>query len=413
MAHAVTRATRLAALAMLLSACTGDDPDGACPDDACDDDGSAPGAPFGDAGIPAVEAEQACAMQSTRAERGVERPVDIIFVIDNSGSMTDEIAAVRRNINRNFARIIEDSGVDFRVIMLSLFGTDAANVCIDPPLAGNACDVGLYGTNSERYFHYNVEIASFDPWCRILESLDGPDVEGRAPNGWLDWLRPDSEKAFVLITDDSAGCSYGGGSEGEVVFGAVGADPFEDALLFHQTLLAKSPEYFGVPPDVRYTFYSIVGVEASEPSTEPWFPHQPVRERACDTAASAGRSYQALSVVTDALRYPVCEGRDFDAVFQVLAGNVVESAKAECVFEIPEAPPGQGIDLLTINVQYTPGDGGAAMRFGRARAEARCDASSFTIDGDRIRLCREACALVESDRAAQVDVLYACVVSPD
>jgi hypothetical protein len=177
--------------------------------------------------------------------------------------------------------------------------------------------------------------------------------------------------------------------------------------------LAKSPEYFGVPPDVRYTFYSIVGVEPSEPSTEPWFPHQPVRERPCDTAASAGRSYQALSVVTDALRYPVCEGRDFDAVFQVLAGNVVESAKAECVFEIPEAPPGQGIDLLTINVEYAPGDGSAAMRFVRARDETQCDASSFTIADDRIRLCREACALVESDRAAEVKVLYACVVSPD
>ena len=75
-------------------------------------------------------------MQTTRAERGAVKEVDIIFVVDNSGSMTDEIDAIRRNINDNFAAIIEASGVDYRVILLSQYGREGTNVCIEPPLAG-------------------------------------------------------------------------------------------------------------------------------------------------------------------------------------------------------------------------------------------------------------------------------------
>ncbi|MDD9936292.1 MAG: VWA domain-containing protein [Myxococcales bacterium] len=383
-----------------------------CGEDVCGEPGEPIRTPFGDAGPPAVEAEEACAMQSTRAVRGIGTPVDVIFVIDNSGSMTDEIEAVRRNINDNFAGIIEDSGVDFRVIMLSLFGSDGNRVCVDPPLAGNTCDVGVHGTNNDRYFHYSLEIASLDPFCRILDSFDQPDPEGRAPGGWQAWLRPEAEKAFVLITDDSARCSHTRG-EYEIFFGDEGADPFDDALAFHQALIERSPEQFGEPPDVRYRFHSIVGLQPGQSPTAPLFPHEAVQDSICDTAASPGRSYQALSVVTDALRYPVCEGRGFDAVFQVLASNVVESAKAECVFEIPQAPPGQGIDLITINVEYTPGDGAAPQRFTRADDDGACDARGFTIEANQIRLCSEACEIVEADRDAEVDVLYACVVSPD
>jgi hypothetical protein len=44
--------------------------------------------------------------------------------------------------------------------------------------------------------------------CQILSNFDRADKEQRAPNGWQEWLRPQAEKDFVLITDDSAGCIY-------------------------------------------------------------------------------------------------------------------------------------------------------------------------------------------------------------
>src|ERR1041384_5394738 len=46
-------------------------------------------------------------------------PVDIVVVIDNSGSMQDEIDAVEKNLNVNFANILQTSGVDYRVILIS------------------------------------------------------------------------------------------------------------------------------------------------------------------------------------------------------------------------------------------------------------------------------------------------------
>ena len=111
-----------------------------------------PGPP--DAGVPLVaesdsgaprltEAKGACVMQSIEATPGERRPVDIIFVVDNSGSMSEEIAAVRRNIDHEFASIIDESDVDYRVIMLSQFGEDGTGVCIDPPLAGSDCSQGI------------------------------------------------------------------------------------------------------------------------------------------------------------------------------------------------------------------------------------------------------------------------------
>lgn len=350
-------------------------------------------------------------MQSVRAERGPAKQVDIIFVIDNSGSMTEEIAAVRGNINKNFAAIIQQSGVDFRVILLSLYGSTGTNICIEPPLAGASCGAGLAATNSDVFFHYNVAIDSTDSFCQILATFDHPDAERRAPSGWQSWLRPDAEKEFVVISDDSAGCIYQTGKT-RIQFGAEGADPFEDALRFHQALLAKSAAQFGIPPDIKYRFFSIVGLKPNERPNEAFFPYQGLNAENCDTAPSPGLSYQALSIVTDALRYPVCEGRTFDAVFQVLASSVIQSSKTDCVFELPKAPAHQSIDLVTANLEYHPGDGGPARRIGRVASSQACDDHSFLVR-DRIELCPSACALVQADPAPEIEILYACSVIPE
>ena len=361
-----------------------------------------------DGGPRVVGAEQACAMQSTRATPGLDKQVDIVFVIDNSGSMAEEIAAVRSNINVNFAQLIQESGVDFRVVLLSQFGSEGTGVCVDPPLAGAPCSAGLAASTSDVFFHYDMPIDSFDPLCRLLQAFDQPDAAGRAPYGFRQWLRPEARKVFVLISDDSASCIWNSGDGSIVEFGTKEADPFKVALTFHETLLARSPEQFGTPPDTRYTFYSIVGIAPNEPPTEPWFPHHELNADACDTAPSPGLSYQALSVITDALRYPVCEGRGFDAVFRVLARSVVEAAKADCSFELPNAPPGQTIARSTINVEYEPGDGGEAQRFVQVPDTASCTATSFVLGESRIDLCPDACAAVQEDSKAEVRVLYGC-----
>src|SRR5262245_56609399 len=107
---------------------------------ACADAGARLGAARArDGGVRLAQAGTACAMQSVRGMRRPTRKIDVIFVIDNSGSMSEEIASIRENINQNFASIVAQSGVDFRVVMLSLYGTESTSVCVEPPLSGASC----------------------------------------------------------------------------------------------------------------------------------------------------------------------------------------------------------------------------------------------------------------------------------
>jgi hypothetical protein len=67
-------------------------------------------------------------------------------MLDNSGSMSDELQAVEDNLNLNFASILANSGVDYRVILLSRHrrevrdesGESSTSVCVTTPLSALA-----------------------------------------------------------------------------------------------------------------------------------------------------------------------------------------------------------------------------------------------------------------------------------
>src|SRR5262245_3392301 len=68
-------------------------------------------------------------------------PPDIVLVVDNSGSMVEEVYDVERNINFNFSPILSKSGVDYRVILFSSHGDSRTQkICVGPPLSRNQCD---------------------------------------------------------------------------------------------------------------------------------------------------------------------------------------------------------------------------------------------------------------------------------
>ena len=89
--------------------------------------------------------EQACATDSAKAELSSE-PVDVIVVLDNSGSMADEMQAAEDNINLNFAQVLDGASIDYRVILLSRHRKEArtaseeasTSICVSQPLSGLA-----------------------------------------------------------------------------------------------------------------------------------------------------------------------------------------------------------------------------------------------------------------------------------
>ena len=80
-------------------------------------DGGGPGpGPFGggDASGLGDAKPDACAASVAQVQKA---KVDLIFVIDNSGSMTAEMTQIKVNVN-NFAQKIGMSGLDYRVVFI-------------------------------------------------------------------------------------------------------------------------------------------------------------------------------------------------------------------------------------------------------------------------------------------------------
>ena len=79
----------------------------------------------------------------------VTQPMDIIFVVDNSGSMIQEIREVEKQINWNFASVIEEAGVDYQ-LMVSDYGADPAREAPDlPAVSQPICVTAPLGLNAD------------------------------------------------------------------------------------------------------------------------------------------------------------------------------------------------------------------------------------------------------------------------
>lgn len=366
------------------------------------------------------------------------KPVDIIFVVDVSGSMNDEIAGIEQNINVNFAQIIGSSGVDFRIILLVDHGPGTYEVCVEEPLStipiGGCSTIGQAapGINPGKFYHYSLKglPQSNDSLCLILESLHGDrkDDFNFAPNGWIEWLRPEAAKTFVLFTDDRPKCTWFG-SDPPVVFDDknTSSDGKQMAVDFDKALLAAAPQQFGTSASRNYQFFSLVGLESKNlaksadtmapiaPNAsplEPYAPLDPATNDKCKSAYAPGLGYQYLSKGTGGLRFPVCDAMGYDVIFKKIAQGVVAGSKVSCTIELPTPKDGQELDLKTVSLVYSPGDMSPSKEFSQVDSKGACVNSTdkFYIEKDPglIQLCPETCKLVEADPTAKVQVKVEC-----
>ncbi|MDC0682597.1 hypothetical protein [Sorangium atrum] len=368
-----------------------------------------------------------------------QRPADIIFIIDNSGSMTDEINSVQRNINQNFASIIAASKIDYRVIMLSKHGSSDVeqSVCIEAPLGSGSCSPVPQNpnTNPPHFYQYSLEIGSLDSLCLAIDTLNGaipPKGEATSP-GWSQWLRTDSLKVFVEITDDGVNCTTRSLGADKAVF-EEGADitlfdidddepanknvagGTKSAEAFDAALTAVAPELFGSKDARNYKFFSFVGIKENTPPTAPWPPEAPATWEQCrPDSVDPGTTYQVLSVMTGGLRYPIQQHATYDAVFQAIADSVISGAKLSCEIEVPKAPDGHSIDLKTVQIEFTPSNGGQKQTFAQVKSLEECAgaSSSFYIEEGIIKLCEDTCAMAAQDNTAGMELLYGCSVNPN
>ncbi|MFO0550161.1 MAG: hypothetical protein U0271_17335 [Polyangiaceae bacterium] len=325
-------------------------------------------------------------------------PVDIIWVVDNSNSMQPAIAQVKQGLN-TFASLIAASALDYKVILLSKRGTTDLQLCIPPPLAGDAaCG------NGPRFFHSDVEIFSTQPLEQFLGTLgqtagyQPSDAKGGDP--WLSELRPEATKTIVVVTDDNARLSA---TDFQTFPG--GQNPFNSLTLPPGIM---DPSWNGLFNG--FLFSGIYGWGSDvDPSVKCVFP---------DTTmpSASGATYTTLVNQTGGVRAKICDGAaTWGPFLNAVAQAVTTTSKVSCSIEIPPPPEGETLDFEKVNVQLTSGDMGTLIPY--VASESACAGLEGWYYDDvnaptHVELCPASCdhaqELAGPNKPGGVDVLFGC-----
>lgn len=363
--------------------------------------------------------DAACATATSAAEVG-RLPVDILWMVDNSTSMAPAIDNVQRGLNA-FANRIADSGLDYRVIMLSLQGRSADRrlpVCIPPPLAGDG-DCG----DGDRFFHVSIDVRSTQPVEQFLGSLGQTTgyaagaERGSAP--WRHLLREDSTKTLVFVTDDNARtCARPGPSpcrDGDPPIDELalesfpgGGNPFNSNELGPGILTSEYGTLFE-----GYTFNAIYGWGSeADPDVLCTYPGG-------GEPPNPGWTYTTLVGRTGGVRAQICQQSDsaaWDRFFGAVASTVESTSRLSCTIDIPPPPDGMTFNADKVNVLLQ--SDGTTRPFVSVGRDGSCAdvPGGWRYDNPamptQVQLCPEACeqaqAALEAAGEAQVLVQFGC-----
>jgi hypothetical protein len=317
--------------------------------------------------------DTSCAAQVTTATRA---EVDIIVVIDTSGSMSEETNQVKANIN-TFAQKIGSSGLDYTVVMIAEKpqnlpfppGFPLPGICVPAPLAGASC-----ADNPPKFHHVNETVGSTDSLSLILSKF----------STYEPWLRPKAFKVFIEVTDDNSALSW---------------------TDFDQQLLAKSPAQFGTAASRRYIFDSICGWKKGTAV---------LHSDKCGSAVNTGAHFQELSKLTGGIVDSVCE-TNYSSVFDNIANGLVK--KLGCEFAFPTTTDGQQTDPTKVAVNYTPSSG-AKQTLTQVTDAGKCGtvANAWYYDDNtnpgKILFCPTTCTSAGADTSGKVEVAVGCKAPP-
>lgn len=282
-------------------------------------------------------------------------PVDIVWAIDTSLSMVDEIAAVNANIT-NFATMISGAGIDHHVVMLA-----SNDVAAGTPLAADPA-------------HYLYTLAGVDSNNALQVMLDLYPT-------YSTFLRPDAPLHFVVVTDDE---SFLAGDQFRTQMEMVSGKPF----IFH----AIASENASGDPALPAPCIGACGIPGL-----------------C-SAFAAGVQYYALADATGGQKSSICAA-DWSTVFGPLQEAVISSVPLPCDYAIPPPPDGETLDPAKVNMEFTAQGTTTPMLLPRAPSEAECMTNAAWFYDDpaaptQLRLCPAACELAQS--GGTVDIAFGC-----
>jgi len=316
---------------------------------------------------------EACTGMAEESEN-TRAPADVIFLVDNSPSMRDEILWTRQNMNQ-FSATIAEQGIDPRIVMISCLhdGCDGhqntLGICIDPPLGSGDCEID--DTNLPAYLHVDQRMPSQKLLERAVDTYEQ----------WRSSLRSFALTHFVAISDDSDGTTA---ADFEAQLAAL--DPPVGNFVFHGIFSSLSKE-------------DACAISSSEPC--------------CTYAAPDGEgiSYRELATDTGGVAADLC-AQDFDPVFQAFAQSVIAHSELNCAWEIPPPPEGEVVDPNLINVEFKSGD--ETTSFGYVGSPEDCgdlDHAWYYDDPlapTKVLVCPATCDLIRSSPLPTIAVEFGC-----
>lgn len=310
--------------------------------------------PF-DAGPRIDTGSSTCSAVSVQAQSSIA-PVDIVWVIDNSGSMSEEATLIQQNIN-NFATAINSVGLDVHVVVITAPGF----VEVPAPL----------GTDTERFLRVGQDVQSSNSFQRLLDTLPM----------YQSFLRRNSALHFVVVSDDESNMG------------------FNEFLGSMQGMIGRSFRFHAVvsEPGATHSFggFNMNGCTG---------PH--------GDAADNGDEYWMLAQRTGGVAQSICTA-DWSALFNSLTTAISQPQALPCSYEIPPPPAGEEFDPNRVNVEYTPGGGGAPQTIPNVGTLDRCTGDGWYYSGDPaapdgVELCPSTCSRIEVDTTGRVDVAFGC-----
>lgn len=302
-----------------------------------------------------------CVADTFMAESALQ-PVDIVWIIDTSGSMGEESSLVQEQMN-SFVSTITGAGLDVHVVLIAAPG----EVVVPAPL----------GTDPTQFLHIPAVVSSNDSLDVLLANFAEVDA----------FLRRTAALHFIVVTDDE--------SEPD-------DDPNASASNFIATMSAMVARTF--------RWHSICSPPGS--SGDCFFPGM---ECGCSgprgDAPANGDVYWAISSMTGGRQLSICTP-DWTPLFGELTTAIAIPMALPCVYDLPPPPPGEELDPGFVNIRYTPG-GGTEETIPNVGDFSRCTGEGWYYEGDpadpdRILLCPNTCRRLELDAAGRVDLAVGC-----
>lgn len=310
-----------------------------------------------------------CAAVSQTAQNQYA-PVDIIFAIDTSGSMSDEKDFVQQNMNI-FSQQIFLANIDHHVVMIA--EESPGGPCINVPLGSGACPAD---SSPPEYVHVVDTVGSSNSLERILATQPQ----------WAASIRPNSVKHLVVVSDDESGM---------------------DAASFDAAFKALDPSY------ADYYFHAIVAFTSPNPL-------ECLGGASCCASLiplsdGVGQVYLDLVALTGGVAGDLCD-QQFGPVFTQIAQSVQTTVPLACEWEIPPPPEGESFDPNKVNVALELD--GVPEDVYYVADEAACNGGDGwyyfpdAVTPQTIRICPATCARVQDASEASVDILFGCDTVP-